>query len=258
MKRIFLLIILLLSILALFAFYVEPNNLKVHEYTIEDEKITKNYDSLKIVHFSDTLYNNKTYDENNIKKLISTINEQNADIIVFTGDLLNKKVNDKNKESILKYLNDIKVNSYKYYILGNKDTNLSKEILDQTGFIDISKDYKYLFKNDNNPILISNGLNLPDDEIQPSYKIALIHKPDSVDDINNDFDLILAGHSLGGQIRIPFYKAIYNINGAKKYTSNYHEFDDSIMYISFGIGTLKYNARLFDNPSINVYRLSSK
>ena len=70
--------------------------------------------------------------------------------------------------------------------------------------------------------------------------------------------LILAGHSLGGQIRIPFWGALIKLNGAKKYSDNYYKINDSQMYISYGIGNGNINIRLFNEPSINVYRLIAK
>lgn len=258
MKKLLILIIFIIFFLTLDAFYIEPNKLKINSYDINSSKITSEFDGLKIVHFSDTLYTNKLV-ENNIENLVNEINNQNADIIVFTGDLINKKINDTNKKLIINYLKNIDCKLYKYAILGDRDSNTSKEILEQSGFILLDNNYQLLFNNSNDPIIISNGdINITDNNINPIYSINLIHKPDDVDNLNNTNDLILAGHCLGGQIRLPFYGAIYNFKGASKYTSNYHEFNDSIMYISYGIGTKKYNARLFNKPSINIYRLYAK
>ena len=43
----------------------------------------------------------------------------------------------------------------------------------------------------------------------PIYKILLIHEPDLIDNLNNNkFDLILAGHTHNGQVRLPFLPPI--------------------------------------------------
>lgn len=261
MKRFFIFVILIITLISLYAFYIEPNNLKANEYIITSDKINSNYDGLKIIHFSDTLYNNKLNEEN-IKKLINSINEVNPDVIFFTGDLINKKVNDHNKELIIKYFKDLNAKYYKYAILGDLDSNISSEILTSSDFKILDNSKEYLFINDNTPLEIDGGNDFDkinnDENITVSYKIAIIHKPDYAKNINENYDLILAGHSLGGQIRLPFYKTIINFDGAKEYTSEYHEFENSIMYVSYGIGARKYNVRLFNIPSFNIYRLESK
>ena len=73
-----------------------------------------------------------------------------------------------------------------------------------------------------------------------------------------DFNLVLAGHSHNGQVRIPLAGAIYKTVGAKKYYDPEYSLGDTKMYISGGVGTSKYKVRLFDRPSISLYRLYSK
>ena len=93
----------------------------------------------------------------------------------------------------------------------------------------------------------------------PSYKINIMHTPDTFDDIKNyNFNLVLAGHSHNGQVDLPFYGAIYTPKGAKKYYKPYYKIDNTDLYISSGIGTSNYNFRLFNRPSFNLYRLNAK
>ena len=51
---------------------------------------------------------------------------------------------------------------------------------------------------------------------------------------------------------------IYKTVGAKKYYDPEYSLGDTKMYISGGVGTSKYKVRLFDRPSISLYRLYSK
>ena len=76
---------------------------------------------------------------------------------------------------------------------------------------------------------------------------------------NYDVDLILAGHSLQGQIKIPFIGGIIKKDGAQTYIGDYYKINKTEMYISGGIGTdNNFNFRFNNKPQINVYRLTSK
>ena len=86
-----------------------------------------------------------------------------------------------------------------------------------------------------------------------------MHEPDKILDFDyNNYDLILAGHSHNGQITIPFIGSLYKPNGSKKYYKDYYELEGTKLYISGGIGTSTLKLRLFNKPSINLYRLTSK
>ena len=71
----------------------------------------------------------------------------------------------------------------------------------------------------------------------------------------NDIDVIFAGHSLGGQLRLPFWGATLKKDGASVYTNDYYNENNTRLYVSFGIGTNPPHIRTFNKPSINVYRL---
>jgi len=86
----------------------------------------------------------------------------------------------------------------------------------------------------------------------------LTHFPDNFDNLKNDYNLVLAGHSLGGEIRIPYLGAVLKKEGAQKYTDYHYQKDNNHLYVSFGLGTEKTNMRLFNMPSINIYRIYSK
>ena len=92
-----------------------------------------------------------------------------------------------------------------------------------------------------------------------NYKINIMHYPDDINKIKDyNFDLVLAGHSHNGQIRVPIYGAIMTPTHAKKYYKPYYKINNTNFYISSGIGCSDYNFRLFNRPSYNLYRLTNK
>ena len=85
------------------------------------------------------------------------------------------------------------------------------------------------------------------------YKIVLVHEPDISDKIVKDYsvNLILAGHTHGGQINIPLIKNIFIPKDSIKYTKDHY----NNMYINYGLGTKKAHLRFLNHPSIDLYRL---
>ena len=83
-----------------------------------------------------------------------------------------------------------------------------------------------------------------------------MHEPDYIKDFDHTkFDLILAGHSHNGQIGLPLIKDLILPHGAKKYHNAYYKLNNTYLYISSGVGCSTLNFRLFNKPSINLYRI---
>ena len=87
MKRLICIIILVFFLFFIYGNYINTKGLEVKEYEITSNKITDGFDGIKIVQFSDILYYEKS-DIKEIKNLVKNINNENANIIVFTGDLV--------------------------------------------------------------------------------------------------------------------------------------------------------------------------
>ena len=254
MKRFFIFLILALFFLFLYAYFIDTTGLKVKEYKYESSLLPKGFDGFKIAHFSDFLYENKD-DLNHLEDIVKKINEYNPDIIVFTGDLLKNKINDSDKKDLINLLKGLKPQLFKYAIIGDNDSDKVNEIYEKSGF-------KFM---DVEPIVIASE-NVSEDaleslnELNYNFVITLIHEPDKFANLSflGKDNLVLAGHSLGGQIRIPFWGAAIKKKGAQKYTDDYYTDKNKTMFVSYGIGTEKSPFRFLNKPSINIYRLYSK
>ena len=274
-----LLIIILLIIAGIIAygFFIEPKLITVKEQKITINNLPDNFNGFKVVHISDLHYG-RMFDEKSLKKLVKSINEQKPDIVVLTGDLIDKDTNmtidEANKISNL--LNKINSTSGKYAINGNNDLKFDEwtNIITNGGFKDLNNTYDTIYKDGYQNIFIAGASTSQDklsindkiktsidylnsfDKDGPVYKILLIHEPDVIEDMNvNPFDLILAGHSHAGQIRLPFIGAFILPEGAQKYYENHYKIENSDLYISNGLGVSNYNFRLFNTPSYSLYRL---
>lgn len=259
MKRIIkfiIVLVMLFVILYCYMRYIETQNFRVKEYSVVDEELPENFNGIKIIHFSDILYG-RTTDINFIKNVVSEINKLNPDIVIYTGDLYEGNINipEKEKLSISEELSKIKSSINSFCISGNNDKDDYNTIMMNGGFTilddqNISVAYKGF-----EVINITNKF----DELGDGFNIGVIHKPDDVDKLDySKLNMVLAGHSLNGQIRLPFYGALINRDGAKKYIDDYYLIDNTKLYISNGLGTQDISLRMFNIPSFNLYRLYNK
>lgn len=255
----FLLIIIVL--IYLYGRYINTIEFKVKEVSITNKNLPSDYNGLKIAQFSDLHYG-RTTDEATLKKLTKELNKLNADIIIFTGDLFdNKNISSKDEELMTKYLKELKSKLFKFAVLGDydeKNRNTIRSILEKSDFTILEDTSKLVYYDSQTPINFIGYQSDISDLINTDYfNILLMHEPDNITKVDN-IDIAFAGHSLGGQIRIPFIGGIRKINGANTYIESYYKIKNTELYISNGIGTQDLSFRLFNAPSITLYRLYNK
>ena len=285
---IFLIITIIISGIVLYARFVATTGLIVKEYKITDSHLPDSFHGLKIVHISDIHYG-QTINKKEFEAMVNKINMIKPDIVVLTGDLLDddiKNYDEETKKIISDGLKKIKVSINKYAIAGNHDDfyNDWENIIEDGEFINLNDNFELVYYNSYEPIMIAglqtnlhdNILNermIPineyleslkdntdeEEKVIPKYKIMIMHEPDYIEKFNyQDYNLILAGHSHNGQVRIPFVGAVILPLGAKKYYEPYYQLGNTHLYISSGTGTSTLKLRLFYRPSINLYRLTNK
>ena len=252
--------------------YISTVKIGVREYRIESKKIPQSLSGIKIIQLSDLHYGTTMFNED-VLKIKKLVNERKPDIIVFTGDLVDKnyKLKSKEQEKLITYLKNMEASLGKYAILGDEDSELISTIFNQSDFTILRNEHDFIYRDDDNYILLI-GISTKDKDIDKAYSyfkeenhnsnvytITLTHKPDTTDEILPTYptDLILAGHSLNGNIRIPFTKySLFKYEGAEKYDQDYYKINNTKLYISSGLGTPS-GLRLFCRPSINFFRLSN-
>ena len=274
---IILFIILRISLLFLYAKYVGIKGLIVKEYRIESNILTSNFSGIKIVHFSDLIYKS-TVDKNDVKELISRINELKPDIVVFTGDLVNKNKKYKNEdiEFLEEQLLNIEATIGKYAIYGDADYSFEdyKTIMEKAKFNILNNSYDEIFYKNNDSMFIVGLPSSSKEEVKfeeafsfykedekRKYIIVLAHDGKTIkllDDTTYEVDLILGGHSLNGSVVVPYYGGVFLDDLADKYYQEHYSKGITDIYISSGIGTNKYPYRIFNKPSINLYRLKAQ
>jgi predicted MPP superfamily phosphohydrolase len=277
MKKPLKIILITLSLLLLtaggclfYALKVEPYQLTVKQYNLNQS--TKHTDAVKIVQFTDVhIKSDFTYQ--NLDKVVNAINQQNPDIVVFTGDLYDNYAKYNDDAHIIAELAKIKATTAKIAVWGNHDygggaVRQYQNIMSQANFT--------LLKNSATTVNVGNhtlafaglddsmlGNPLPPATTNADYTIGLTHEPDAVNNFTNyNYDLTLSGHSHGGQVKIPFFpnvnrEALAVTKMADQYSRGLYTLPNSSnqLYVNTGVGTTHISARFGTTPMIAVLNI---
>ncbi len=274
---IFLLIILIiLACIIFYAFKIEPFKIRVNKIDLSENQNSP----IKLVQFSDThIKSDFTYE--NFQKVVDLINQQNADIVVFTGDLYDNALKYSDNENIINLLKSIKAHHYKLAVYGNHDYfNIKSKSADTSteslNYSQIMKKGGFTVLKQQSQILEINGKKIfiagieedhckapkkfaDPNEKNADYNILLCHQPFLYNPYEEcDYNLILAGHTHGGQINIPFFSRIFALaNGSNFFAGLYDLGPNKKLYTNVGVGTTRISARFRAVPEISVFSLDA-
>ncbi len=87
-------------------------------------------------------------------------------------------------------------------------------------------------------------------------RIVLNHNPDAKDLLRvHDWDLMLCGHTHGGQVRLPFFGTPFAPVTDKRYVEGLHRWENRWLHITRGVGNL-HGIRINCRPEISVLDLA--
>ncbi|HLR80154.1 MAG TPA: metallophosphoesterase [Bacillota bacterium] len=253
---------------------IEPWLLDIKQEQLSSDKIPEAFNDFKIVQFSDT-HIGYHYTIEQFSELVDTINAQNPDLILFTGDLVDEPHTYKWDQDIIEILQHLQAKHGKYWIYGNHDhggygTDIVKNVMDQAEFTLLQNKHTTI-EIDNQHIVLAGiddvMLGKPNLEetltnANPNlYTLLLAHEPDYADNtVHFPVDIQLSGHSHGGQVRLPFIGHLYTPLYAHKYVQGKHTFQDGklILFVNRGIGTTRLPYRFLCKPEIHSFTLKAE
>lgn len=263
------LIILVVSIV-MYAKYLGTKGVIVKEYRVESSKLPESFSGVKIVFFSDALIGNTTFIDD-IKEVVDNINLLNPDIVIFGGNLVSDdyKLSKKEISTLSEILNSIDVSIGKYSVKGDLDNSDFDSIMEKTDFIEINNSFELIYNESNYPVCLVgvSSYNLGEYKLENSFSynnecfsIMVTHEGDIINkfvETEKKPDLVLTGNSLGGEVKLPYFGPLVKFEGSYDYYLDKYDMSETDIYVSSGIGTKKLNMRLFNKPSISLFRLKS-
>ncbi|MEO1816748.1 MAG: metallophosphoesterase [Acetobacterium sp.] len=251
-----------------YARYVEPNLLMMNREKLQSNRLEA---PLKIVFFGDT-HLGEFNNSNQLDRIVTKINAENADLVVFTGDLIGSSGDfTVNPEAIAQSLAQIQATYGKVAVTGNHEYALLDEynyedLMNTAGFevlvdnwLDLSEINVRLLGQDD-AYLGNPDMDLTTEALDGAYNILLTHEPDIVDDMNIDaIQLVLAGHTHGGQISLPYLtQRILPANG-RKYVKGLFSMGSegqTNLFVTKGTGMTKLPFRFMNVPEIVAIEVS--
>ncbi len=257
--------ILFLAVIT-YSMVLEPNNLKVNRFDLYFEDLPPEMDGLTIAHVSDLHLHRVGHRENEV---LSILQEESPDLIAITGDMVDRA---EDKEQCMEYLGNFQAGIGIWAVQGNWEhhvgwvrSSLRRDLadegidllVDEGEFIPGSEGQIWICGTDD-PSLGKDNIGRSLEGCGDSFVILLGHSPDVMNRAPGKVRLILAGHTHGGQVRIPFIGAPWAKRMGGGFLSGIYESNETVMYVSKGVGMTTLPIRFLCRPDIALIRLKKK
>lgn len=264
-------------------------NFVVNKKTLYFDHLPKEFDGFKIVQFSDLHTGSLIGQQKEFMQAMDLINQQNADIIVFTGDIVNNIA--KELEDWVDVVSVLKAKQGKFSILGNHDygdyykwnspeeksANLEtlKNYHAQMGFKLLLNESELFERNGEKIALLGvenwgekpfpqlGRLDLAMEKAKDiPFKVLLSHDPTHWDYQvlgKTNIALTLSGHTHGMQMAINIGSYSWSPVSLKykRWKGLYTE-KNQHLYVNIGLGYIAFPGRVGTDPEITVFELKTK
>lgn len=259
----------------------------VRRVKVKFANLPKSFKGYKIIQISD-VHSGSFSDPSKLQHAIDLINEQDPDLVLFTGDMVNNVADE--FKPFIPLFSKIKAKDGKFAVLGNHDygdyvkwnskdeQNKNLETLidyqRQAGFDMLRNENRIIEKNGENIYILGVenwGLkpfpqygdidkaleNVP----QSTTKILMSHDPTHFDYVvkkhPKDIHLTLSGHTHGMQFGLDLKNIKWSpVQYRYPKWADLYESEGKMLYVNRGFGVLGYPGRVGVLPEITLFELS--
>ena len=258
MSKQVLVLLAILSYILFRVFFIEPNSLVVTNYKIENRDLS----GIRVAFLSDLHLKKRDYKR--LNKIAIMTNKQSPDVIILGGDFLNEQNYKKAMNPTLIAQKLSMLNIPVYGVLGQQDWMTDGEKISEAlsaGGVTIleNSSRRTVIKGRYVDIIGLADITARGMDIERAFyrtmrpRILITHNPDVYYDIMEDVDLILAGHTHGGQFILPFTPPLFVPSKfGVEFASGLINTRSNKMIISKGIGTSVLPLRLNCKPEIVI------
>jgi len=270
----FAVITLFLAGVAFWGFLIEPGRLVIHQQTIQIDNWPKQLDGLRVVVLADIHVDNWFITDKKLRTIVERTNQLQPELIVILGDYMSgdgwvkRRVDPEVFGPVLK---DLRAPLGVYSVLGNHDWWYGgmrvRRGLEQNGIKVLENESAQVDARGTSLWLVGLAdlwtrpqriddvvAHVP--EGQPL--IALTHNPDIFPNVPQRVQLVLAGHTHGGQVRFPLIGPVISSSDYGDRWVRGHVFEENHhLFVTTGIGTSIIPVRFGLPPEIVLLTLKS-
>lgn len=275
-KAVVLFVLFVLALLS-YAYFIEPNSIKIERQDLDLDCIENKKTDYNFVQISDLHFTGET-EEKTLLKISKLVAEQKPSAIFLTGDLI---ANESGASNAVKFSSMLTTDFPLYIVFGNWDYwsmdfdlgDFRKNLESAGAIVLVNSNRKISLGGDSYYILgvkdpYTSGDNEQDLEKSLSNtsndpkgcKILLAHSPNVIKYAKNkDIDLILVGHTHGGQVYIPLvseYLIPTRREAGRGFVSGLYTIGEDKMYVNRGLGTSLLPLRFLAPPEITVIKIN--
>lgn len=250
------------------AYWIEPNWLQTEQVVIHDPELAHVLEGIRVVQISDIHLQGGIGKRE--KDLIAQVNALKPDLLFITGDFFSDKQKwelEAEVTALFELIRSFKTTTGIFGVLGNYDNPLNDPAIMKefkAAGIDILVNENRAVALPNNKILYLAGFHDSWNKrarlktfngIPPGVPVVLLaHDPDNLGEaIAAGVNLVLAGHTHGGQIGIPFLVEKSKSANKSSFMRGLFDAGKTKMYVNRGIATTHIPIRFLNRPEITVF-----
>ncbi len=245
------------------AFTADP---EITKTAIHLQRLPSAYDGLKIVHLTDIHLSLYTRLEE-VQRVVDLANSQHPDLVALTGDYVT--FSPAYVWPAARALGRLRARLGTFAVLGNHDFRVSAEEMTRAlraQGIRVLRNSHYALRAGARPLWLVGVDDLwgsfddleraMDSVPEQDPKILLCHNPMAIGRAAKfGIDLMLSGHTHGGQVRLPLIRSLYSSKLGERFVDGWNQLGGTQIYVSRGIGTVVLPVRVACPPEITCISL---
>lgn len=270
---------LAITSLSFYALWIEPFRLDVTRQTLRSSKLRAGAQPLRLLHISDLHIERISPRERDLNQLVKLLA---PDIIVFSGDFVSllHPEPDRARDHIRRVIGEWQAPMGVYVISGSPLVETEEMVASYVEELDNLRwlcDEMACVKTDAGLIHILGMSTTHDRDVdvprlrdltqrlgsnneEDTFRLLLYHSPDLAPEANElGYDLYLAGHTHGGQVRLPFVGALITSSEFwRTYAMGRYDMNRTTLYVTRGVGMEGASApriRLLAPPEIVLWEI---